>query len=324
MNLRHLKTLEYPKILERLAYHADFSASKELALELMPTSYLSEVLEQQAETSEARRLLSIKPDVSIGGARDVRPLLEQATRSSVLLPTELLDIRQTLVAARDLRRSIERLEDPLPRLADIAGRIQECPGLIQEIGRCIGDHGEVLDTASSALSRIRSELEIVHQRLLDRLNKIVQSPRNSPYLQEAFVTQRQGRYVIPLRAEFKGRIRGIVHDRSASGATLFIEPLATVESNNRWRQLQLDEEDEVRRVLLALTDLVAQESEHISWTVEAVAELDLAFAKAKYAEELIAVEPQWDESRAPFDSTSRSSTPSGKSRHIKLSAEYGV
>jgi DNA mismatch repair protein MutS2 len=317
LNLKHLNTLEFPKILERLAYHADFSASKELALALAPACHLPEILQSQAETSEACRLLSINPDVSIGGARDVRPLLEQANRSSVLLPTELLDIRQTLVAARSLERAITRLGDQFPHLDDIAGRIQECPGLIQEIGRCISDNGEVLDTASPDLARIRSELGVVHQRLLDRLNKIVHSSRNSPYLQETFITQRQGRYVIPLRAEFKGRIQGIIHDQSASGATLFIEPLATVELNNRWRQLQLDEEEEVRRVLLALTDLVAEESGRIGWTVEALAELDLAFAKAKYADELGAVEPNWV--HLDVDSASRD-LPSEQTDSVKLIA----
>ena len=131
MNRKHLNTLEFPKILERLAYHADFSASKERALALMPACHLPEILESQAETSEAGRLLSINPDVSIGGARDVRPLLEQAIRSSALLPAELLDIRQTLVAARDLERAIMRLGDQFPRLADIAGRIHLFTGLIQ-------------------------------------------------------------------------------------------------------------------------------------------------------------------------------------------------
>jgi DNA mismatch repair protein MutS2 len=293
MNPKHLKTLEFPKILERLARHADFSASKELARALAPSGDLAEVQDWQAETSEARRLLSVKPDVSIGGARDVRPLLEQAARGSALLPNDLLDIRQTMLAARDLKRAVARLADRFPRLADIAGRIEESPNLVQEIGRSISDRGDVLDSASAELARIRGELEIVHQRLLDRLNKIVQSPQNAPYLQETFVTQRQGRYVIPLRAEFKGRIPGIVHDQSASGATLFIEPLATVDLNNRWHQLQLAEEEEVRRVLLALTELVAREAKYIRASVEALAALDLSFAKAKYAEELHAVEPQW-------------------------------
>jgi DNA mismatch repair protein MutS2 len=301
MNSKHLQTIEFPKILERLARHASFSASKELALNLTPVPYLPEARERRAETSEARRLLSVKPDVSVGGARDVRPLLEQAARAARLLPNELLDIRQTLIAGRDLKRAIVRLGDQFPRLADIAARIQECPNLVDEITRCISDKGEVLDSASPELSRIRSELEIVHQRLLDRLNKIVQSPQNSQYLQETFVTQRQGRYVIPLRAEFKGRVRGIVHDQSASGATLFIEPLATVELNNRWHELQLEEKEEVRRVLQALTDFVAQEAKYVRVTVEGLAELDVCFAKAKYADELHAVEPQWavaDDKRA--------------------------
>lgn len=292
MNHKHLHTLEFPKILDRLARHASFSASKELAVTLAPAAFVSEARERLAETSEARRLLKVKPGISIGGARDVRSLLRQAVRAAALLPAELLDIRQTLVAARDLKRAIGRLEEPFPRLIDIAGRLQECPGLVQEITRCIGEQGEVLDAASPRLARIRNEVEVVHQRLLDRLNKMVQSSQTSQYLQESFFTQRQGRYVIPLRAEFKGRIRGIVHDQSASGATLFIEPLATVELNNRWRQLQLDEEEEVRRVLLALGELVAGEARRIEATVEALAELDLALAKAKYAEELRATEPE--------------------------------
>jgi len=292
MNYKHLHTLEFPKILERLARHASFSASKELAVALAPAAFVSEARERLAETGEACRLLKVKPGISIGGARDVRPLLGQAVRAAALLPAELLDIRQTLSAARDLKRAIGRLEEPLPRLNDLVGRIQECPGLVQEITRCIGDRGEVLDAASPRLARIRNEVEVVHQRLLDRLNKMVQSSQTSQYLQESFFTQRQGRYVIPLRAEFKGRIRGIVHDQSASGATLFIEPLATVELNNHWRQLQLDEEEEVRRVLLALSELVAGEARRIEATVEALAELDLALAKAKYAEELWATEPE--------------------------------
>jgi DNA mismatch repair protein MutS2 len=298
LNAKHLNTLELPKILERLARHADFSASKELALALAPSADWPEVHERQTETREACRLLSVKPDVSIGGARDVRLLLDQATRSALLLPADLLDIRQTLIAARDLKRSLVRLGDQFPRLADIAGRIQECPGLVAEIGRCINErNGEVLDSASPDLARIRRDLEVTHQRLLDKLNRIIGSTQNAPYLQEAFVTQRQGRYVIPLRAEFKGRIQGVVHDQSTSGATLFIEPLATVEMNNQWRQLQMDEEEEVRRILFALSGLVAQDARAIGWTVEALADIDLALAKAKYAEELHAVEPEWVERR---------------------------
>ncbi len=316
MNPKHLSTLEFPKILERLAHHADFSAGKERALALMPTPYPSEARQRQAETSEACLLLSIKPDVGMGGARDVRSLLQQSRLAAVLLPTELLEIRQTLVSARDLKRVLARMADRFPNLADTADRIQECSGLVQEISRCISERGDVLDTASSELARIRRELEIAHQRLVDRLNRIVQSSDGGKFLQESFITQRQGRYVIPLRAEYKGRIQGVVHDQSASGATLFIEPLVTVDLNNRWRQRQLDEEKEVRRVLLALSQQVSGEAERIQWTVEALADLDLALAKARYADDLGVAEPQWivtvasgDTSEAEEKSTAPSRLP---------------
>jgi DNA mismatch repair protein MutS2 len=293
VNSKHLSVLEFSKIRERLARHADFAPGKELALALTPSSDLPEARQRQAETSEARWLLSVKSQVGVGGARDVRPMLQQAILAAALPPGDLLDIRQTLIAARDLGRAIVALGDRIPHLAEIAYRVHECPGLVQEIGRCISDRGDVLDAASAGLARIRGEMETAHQRLLDRLNHIVHSADNGPYLQEAFITQRQGRYVIPLRAEFKGRIRGIVHDQSASGATLFIEPLATVELNNRWRQLQLEEEQEVHRVLLDLSQRVAIEAERIRWTLEALAELDLALARAHYAEALCAVEALW-------------------------------
>ncbi|MFN8454816.1 MAG: Smr/MutS family protein [Anaerolineae bacterium] len=288
---KHLNTLEFPKILEKLAYYAMFSASKELALALRPSPYLAEAQAWQAETSEAYHLLSVKVGLSIGGAHDVRPLVERARRGAILLPEELLDIRQTLSAARDLQRTIVRLADAYPRLTDIAQRIEPCPGLVNEIGQAIDERGEVKSSASPNLARIRREVEVAHGRLMEKLNRLITSTHNSHYLQEALVTQRAGRYVIPLKAEFKGKIQGIVHDQSASGATLFIEPLATVELNNKWRQLQLEEEEEIRKILLALSELVGQQGRLVAHTVAALAELDLAFAKAKYAEAVDATEP---------------------------------
>ncbi|NJN97278.1 MAG: endonuclease MutS2 [Anaerolineales bacterium] len=288
---KHLVTLEFPKILNKLAGYAMFSASKELALALRPSPYLAEAQAWQSETSEAAHLLSAKVGISVGGSRDVRPLTARAQRGAILLPVELLEIRQTLIAARDLQRTITRLIEVYPRLADIAQRIEPCPGLVNDISQAIDDHGEVKSNASPNLARIRRELETAHSRLMERLNRLVASSQYSRYLQEPLVTQRGGRYVVPLKAEFKGKIQGIVHDQSASGATLFIEPLATVELNNKWRQLQLDEEEEIRKILLALSEQVGGQSRLIDHTVAALAELDLAFAKAKYAEAIDAVEP---------------------------------
>ena len=292
MDDKYLQTLEFPKILERLSQHTAFSAGRELALALKPSPDLEEAQRDQRETSEARKLLEVKTNLSLGGARDVRPLLKNAGLRATLLPTELLDIRATLISGRTLKRTITRLAAQFPLLAVKASRIEECAHVVAEIGHCINDRGQVVDAASQVLARIRRDLKQAHERLLDRLNRIVASPANASFLQEPLVTQRGGRYVILLKAEFKGRIPGVVHDQSASGATLFIEPLATVELNNRWRELQLEEEREVERILAALSALVAEEGAFIERTVQVLAELDLAFAKARYANEMQGVEPQ--------------------------------
>jgi len=289
---RYLQTLEFPRILERLSQHTAFSAGKDLALALNPSPNLAKARRRQRETSEARKLLEIGTGLSLGGARDVCPLLKSADLRATLLPTELLDIRATLISGRTLKRTVTRLAAQFPLLAAKASRIEECAHVVAEIGRCINDRGEVVDAASQVLAGIRRDLKEAHERLLDKLNRIVASPSNASFLQEPFVTQRGGRYVIPLKAEFKGRIPGVVHDQSASGATLFIEPLATVELNNRWRELQLEEEREVQRILAALSALVAEEGPFIDRTVQVLAELDLALAKAKYANEIQGVEPQ--------------------------------
>ncbi len=292
MEPKHLQTLELPKILKRLAEHTSFSAGRELALNLSPATELEEVRRRQRETSEARRLLEVKADLPLSGVQDIRPLVEKAERGIALSPEELLQVRHTLLAGRSLRRSLIRVRGQFPILAGIAGRIEECPRVASEIGRCISERAEVVDEASRELASIRRQLEEAHRQLMEKLEAIVNSPSNSAFLQEPLITQRSGRYCIPLKAGFKGRIPGIVHDTSASGATLFIEPLATVELGNRLRELEIEEKREVRRILSALSGLVAEEGGSIERTVKALAELDLAFAKAKYAEEIKGVEPK--------------------------------
>ena len=292
MDSRTLRVLEFDKIRERLAGYTSFSLGRERAMALLPTDDIRQVREWQAETREARTLLEEKSDVHLGGVHDLHDLVEQAVRGSTLLPLDLLDVRSTLVRARTLYRLLTRLSEQFPHVADVAARIAAPADLIEEIARCIDERGDVLDSASDALARIRRTLREAHNALLERLQRIVASSTNAPYLQEPIVTQRQGRYVIPLRAEFKGRIPGLVHDQSGSGATLFIEPLAVVDLNNRWREAQLAEEEEVHRILVALTGLVAAHAGVIIRTVEALGDLDLIFAKARYANEIRAVEPE--------------------------------
>ncbi len=292
MDSRSLRVLEFDKIRERLAQFTSFSLGAECARALLPSDDFRQVAEWLAETREARQLLDEKNDIYVGGVHDLRPLLEQAMRGSPLLPADLIDVRYTLQRARALNRTLGRLADRFPHVADVALRMSPPQEVIDEIGRCVDERGEVLDSASEALARIRRELREAHDHLLERLQRIVTNPSNGPYLQEPIVTQRAGRYVIPLRAEFKGRIPGLVHDQSGSGATLFIEPLSAVDLNNQWREAQLAEEEEIRRILLRLTEMIAAQADPIRRTVEALGDLDLILAKARYADELHAVEPE--------------------------------
>ncbi len=291
MDTKSLTILEYPKVLERLAQYCAFAASADKARQLTPAVDIEEARRRQAVTREAVSMLTTRPDLTIGGARDVREVVDLANHGGVLTPTDLLDIKSTLVAARTLVRLFERAGDSFPNLYEIANQMPPPSGLIDAISRSISERGEIMDSASDKLAAIRHDLRISHDRLLTKMQRMVGDPRNAPYLQEAIITQRDGRYVLPLRAEFKGRIKSIVHDQSSSGATLFVEPIAVVELNNQFRELQLAERDEERRILAELSQQVARQIEDILQTVETIAELDLAFACAKYADETRATEP---------------------------------
>jgi DNA mismatch repair protein MutS2 len=291
MDEKSIKTLEFSVVLDRLAAKAAFSASKELARALQPTLDVEEARERQTRTSEARYLLSINDALTIGGARDVRQQVDSAIHGVVLEPPEFLDLKNTLISARGLRRYFEKLEQGAPLLRAYAMEIIPATGLIDAISRTLNDRGEVNDSASQDLARIRRELRTAGERLNSKLQKLIGDPKIVKMLQEPIITQRDGRFVVPLRAEFKGKLKSVVHDQSSSGATLFVEPLPVVDLNNQVRELELAERDEIRRILSELTAAVADQAEVIEATVVVLAELDLAFAKARYAEELDASEP---------------------------------
>jgi DNA mismatch repair protein MutS2 len=292
MDEKTLHTLEYLKILDRLAAYAAFSASADLIHSLRPVNDLEEIRKRQARTSEARRLLDSNYDASVGAAHDVRQLVDRAARRGVLEPSELLAIKDTLISARELTRIFERGgAEQFPALAEIGQYLPPPPGVIDVITRTISDRGEVLDNASDKLASLRRETKIAHERLMSRLQKMVSDTKIAPMLQESLITQRNGRYVIPLRSEFKGRVRSIVHDQSSSGATLFVEPLVVVDLNNQWHELQLAERDEIRRILAAVSDEIGARAEAIILLVDALARFDMAMACAKYANDLHAVEP---------------------------------
>jgi DNA mismatch repair protein MutS2 len=289
-------TLEFDKVRQRLADYTSFSAGRQLALDLLPTTERLTAVLWQTQTAEARELLDSHSDITIGGARDVRRYADNSLRGFTLRGEELLDIRNTLVAARTLRRNLLKLDDHYPHLAEIADLIEECPGLVSAISQTFDDRGEVVDSASSKLANVRQQQRTVHGRIQDKLQSILSSSLNQ-YLQDPIISMRNGRYVLPVKIEAKGRVKGIVHDQSGSGATVWLEPLGTVDLNNEYRGLLIEEEKEIERILAELSAQVADQAESVKRIVERMAELDLIFARAQYADRLRGVQPEFAEWR---------------------------
>lgn len=312
MDSKTLHVLEYEKILARLAGFCDFSASADLARTLQPSNHFDEVTRLLAETTEARFLLS-SHELNIGGSHDIRASADLAARGGVIDPQQLLEVKTTLIACRDIKKSLAHSAEKAPRLAQIAAGLPEPFGIVDAITRVLSERGEVLDSASDKLANIRREVRMARDRLMSRLQKYLTDSAGK--LQEPIITQRDGRYVIPLRAEFKGQIKAIVHDQSSSGATLFVEPLPVVELNNRVRELELAERDEERRILAELSGLIGAHAVELKYGIENLAVLDLAFAKAKYAEELHASVPVMRNAVAPMP---RSKSETSESQSILL------
>ncbi|HWO94400.1 MAG TPA: endonuclease MutS2, partial [Dehalococcoidia bacterium] len=285
-----LRTLEYDKVLERLAAHTSFSLGRALALASRPTTVHAEVVRLQRMTAEARHLATQR-GFSLGGAKDVRSLVEKAALGGVLDPGELLDIRGTLEAAAAVQSFVQRTAGMTPLLTDLVDEIEPLPSIVTEIARSIDERAEVMDAASPALGALRREVRSLHDTLVARVESIMRDSFDRGVAQEPIVTQRDGRYVIPVKADARGQLPGVVHDVSASGATVFVEPLAVIELANRWREAQLEERREVERVLRRLSADVGSETSAIVRNIEILGELDVAIARARYAEELHAPLP---------------------------------
>ncbi|MDF1515041.1 MAG: endonuclease MutS2 [Anaerolineae bacterium] len=313
---RHWLTLEYPAILTKLAEHTDFSGGKNLALALAPVFSFREARERLALTNEGRSFIKAYPDFALGGITDITSLVEQAKHGVTLQPAEFLQVRSTLMGSQQVYRLLTRLDAQFPGLADIAWRIHPVPGLSESIDRILNERGEVRDNASPELNQIRRDLQITQTRVQDRLRRYIASPDISQYLQEAIITRRDGRFVIPVQTDFKGHVNGIVHDRSSSGATLFMEPTHIVELNNALRELRIAEEDEVIRLLRALTAQVGESADEILFSMDALAELDLSLAKARYADTLLATMPEL--LALPDGKSGQKQTPAESSTVVRL------
>jgi DNA mismatch repair protein MutS2 len=284
-----LRALEFAAITERLATLTAFEPSRELARELIPLADAAHVALLQDQTDEAARLLDDQAQASIGGARDVRQPLERAARGGRLAASELLDLAVTLDATERFAGRLRSWGGP--HLAALRDELDPAPELAARIARSVDEAGEVLDSASPELAAIRKRLRTAQDRVRERLNAMLRSSTMAGLIGEPIVTVRAGRYVIPIRAEAKGRVKGIVHDQSASGATLFVEPLTVVELNNTWTEATLAEQAEEERILEALSREVEARAESLRASLHALARADLWLARARLGEQMDAVRP---------------------------------
>ena len=284
MDARSQELLEYPALRARLAGYASFPPSRRLAETLAPSSDPVVVARLLDETDEARAFLSGRPEAGIGGARDIGTAIGRADRGGRLDPSELVAVAETLVAAGRLADALRAVE--LPRLHELSRLITPLPSLRDRLLASIDPAGEILDGASPALGGLRRAVRLAYERLRARLEQLVHGAELGSALQEPIVTLRNGRYVIPVRADAKAKVRGIVHDQSGSGQTLFIEPLVAVELGNAWREAQLKVQAEEERILDELSALVGSQAAPLRETLDALARFDFWASRARLAAEL--------------------------------------
>ncbi|WP_459499194.1 endonuclease MutS2 [Bacillus sp. C1] len=291
---RTLRVLEYGKVKEQLLEHVASSLGRDKVKSLMPSTDFEEIVEMQETTDEAAKVIRLKGHVPLGGIFDIRPNVKRAKIGSMLSPHELLDIASTMYGSRQMKRFIEDMIDngvELPILETHVAQIVSLYDLEKKITNCIGDGGEVVDSASDKLRGIRNQIRTAESRIREKLENMTRSSNAQKMLSDAIVTIRNDRYVIPVKQEYRGVYGGIVHDQSASGQTLFIEPQVIVELNNALQEARVKEKQEVERILMMLTEEVAVEADIVLANVEVIANLDFIFAKALYAKRIKATKP---------------------------------
>ena len=293
MNEKVLKTLEYHKIIEKLTEHASSPGGKERCRSLMPLTNPEEIIRAQKETADALRRIYRRGGVSFSGTRDVRASLKRLDIGSSLNVPELLEIAsllETAGRAKQYARSAEAEEGMEDSLDPLFSALEPCSPLSSEIRRCILSEEEISDDASPALRQLRRSMKAANDRIHSTLIGLVNGSART-YLQDAVITQRNGRYCIPVKAEYRSQVPGMIHDQSSTGSTLFVEPMAVVRLNNDLKELSLKEKEEIEHVLERLSEEAAGYSEEIRQNYELLTELDFIFAKGQLAREMKATRP---------------------------------
>ena len=291
MQERVLKTLEYDKILDELKLRASCCIGRELAETLSPSADFDEVQRQLTLTGEAETLVYRTGQSPVDDFPDMRQCLKRMHAALFISPGELLGIAKCLRAARVAREVLTK-ENEGGLLYNMASFLTTHRSVEEEINRCIISEDEIFDGASPALSRIRRAMRAANERVRERLNTMIRSATYQKYLQEPIITIRNGRFVIPVKQEYRQQVPGLVHDQSGSGATLFIEPTAVVELGNEYKKLLAEEAEEVERILAELTAMVEPYADEIYEDLSVLGEIDLVFAKARLSREMNCICPK--------------------------------
>lgn len=294
MNTKSLKTLEYYKIIAQLAEYASSPLGRKLCEDLVPSIDINEIQQAQTETTDACTRVRQKGSISFSGLKDVGHSLKRLEIGSALGIVELLAISSMLTIAARAKAYGRHEESELPddSLEEMFRLLEPLTPLNTEIKRCILSEDEVSDDASPGLRHVRRSMKVINDRVHSQLNALLNSNRN--YLQDAVVTMRDGRYCLPVKAEYKGQVPGMVHDQSSTGSTLFIEPMAVIQLNNELRELEIQEKKEIEAVLADLSNQTAPYIEEIRLNQQILAKLDFIFAKAALSRHMKGSEPKFN------------------------------
>ncbi|WP_114165929.1 endonuclease MutS2 [Exiguobacterium sp. TNDT2] len=295
-----LRVLEYEKLRQQLAAHAASSLGKERALNMQPDYTYDRVLSNLNVTREATEVVRLRDRLPLGGLTDVRSEVKRAAIGSVLSTSELLAVAAVMYSGRQVKNFFEKLHEDnedlrIPRLDEYAERLTKLIEVEQTIRHAIDDQGTVQDSASDRLRGLRTQLRSFEGSVRSRIDNILRN--NAKMLSDAIVTIRNDRYVVPVKMEYRQAFGGIVHDQSASGQTLFIEPQAIVSINNEIQEVRLKERAEIDRILSELSNLVGGVADSVVTNLDVLATLDFVFAKVAYGHQLKATEPKLNDER---------------------------
>ena len=295
MNEKVLKTLEFNKIIDRLKELAGSTIGKEKCADLRPISDLEEIQTLQAETAAALNRIYRKGSLSFSGIHDIRASIKRLEIRSTLGMGELMHISSVLTASEHVKQYGEQSESEAEdALSERFRLIEPLRNINREIMRCILSEDEMADDASAGLKSVRRSIKVANEKIRDQLNSIINSQDNKLILQDNLITMRDGRYCIPVKSEYKNSFSGMIHDQSSSGSTVFIEPMAVVKLNNELKELAIKEQEEIEKVLEALSQMLFNETNELKYNIDTIAEFDFIFARGTLAKSMKASEPKFN------------------------------